>query len=798
MAAWRGWSAGALVLVLALVVAAGTIVPIALYGTARPPSPSTQGTPSPTPTISAGDPFWNALTLARLGLSKEAVEAAHSALPDAQKRQPAITLPPEIASLGAAPDDPFAAPKALARAGLDADAKTAFKKAVEEHPAATIPPDLAYLSDRPIRDWRGADIWIAGSVLLMNAAAVVAFLAAIFLVAWPVLRRIFLVRVQVGKFEGEPDMKIGEALQITVEDELLQLRREGGSSSLQLVRTPDAALAIPDPVKDLAPSIKLAAALVELIPSRIHVLSATLHPRGERGVGLTVAIADPRGRIRAGVTLWEEEFDPSYRPPAGDADALADAAHQAYQRLALAAASWAIYQPPLTPGDTLGNGYLSQDWRSYARHRVAVSWQDAGETEKARSLYFSALDADPLNAGALFNLAQVDGDNALERSPLSAVDQASFERARARAQEADRLLEQRKARRKRTSVEHDRFTYRVHYGLARLALHRALSDPAPADRLALLNEAEAEAFAVLRATNRYQSHPDKGSELDRFVRRIEDATVILLCGAWEELILDQEPTVPADAGYVLHRLITREAGDIMLVDPATRERDPVRVIRELAGDPDRRMGLDRQARYNLACYFCGQREPEQALKDLAYGLRPGLAPQARADPSLRAFRAGSAISFDHDRIVEFDQLVAQFDSPHDPTPTTVLARVGRIGSVFGARLAERQIKTADDLWPHLRDPVLRGRLAQNVEASGDLVASWTQIFGLRRLPGLPLLGLAEAELLYEAGLRSAADLLQWEAGPLAKLLVDLNTAWKLTDHPPDDATVAAWIESQGP
>lgn len=443
----RDWLRTVLVLgALGLAILAGAYLPSWIAAVpALPSSPPSLPTTSPTPTAAVAplsDPFAASRMLSRAGFKKEAIDAAALALPTAVNRDPGATLPPEIVTLIADPAvaDTFAVPRALARGGFDVEARAALKKQLESTPGTTVPPDLAYLSDRPLRDPASADPWNRAIVLATNGAAILAGIAAVFLVLIPMVNRMSMVRLQLKEFDGEADLKQGKAMAAIAEAELLRLRREGGSSSLQMVGGPDAELKIPDPVKDLAPQVKLVSALLDLLPHHVYTLTATLLPRTARGVGLVVSIGSPgTGRVRESATLWEDDFDPSYSPPAGDANAKTEASIRAYSRLALAGASWATYQEPLRPRNLLVSGYWTEDWRSYAAHRVAVSWQECGDEARAAGLYHEALRHDPANVGALYNLGTLEYDSALDHSGFTSADNEIFKRGLSRIVEARRL-----------------------------------------------------------------------------------------------------------------------------------------------------------------------------------------------------------------------------------------------------------------------------------------------------------------------------------------------------------------------
>ncbi len=713
--------------------------------------------------------------------------AAASALEEARRASPAATLPAEVIKLGDLPkeQDPFAKARALGVAGAPDEAKAELKKVISDHPDQSVPPDLRYLADGLVREWWNAGLWNGALALLLDIAVAAAALALIFLVLLPILRRLFGVRIEIKALDGEDDLKIGTSLATLIEAELFALRSEGMSSSPQFTVGPDSPLKIPDAVASIAAPIKVLSALLELIPSRIYTLSGTLEPRGPRGVGIAVRITAPGGTVCTSTQLWQKDFDPMYAAPQGTDDAKTEAAVTAYQHLALAAASWAIYQPPIDPRDRLTHGYLTRQWRSYAAHRVAASWQREEQTERARRLYFSALQFDPENVGALFNLGQLEGDEALATRPPN---DHLFDLAIAHARLARDIAEGRRSYRTPQDFGGDRLAYRIHYGVARLDHHRTLIDPSRVDARDLMTEAESEAAQVLQQAHDFRTDPRSahkaGSDLDRFIDLVEAATMVMLCGIWHGFATRKEldlPRLPLPKGVA--------KGD------NRREPGPtIEATIKLHQTPRDRAGLDRGVRYNLACYFALLGDPndekdaylKKATDELADCLTPSLAKQARNDPTLDNLTKPKWKA-------RFEAVLGLF-GPALSKKEYALARVQRIGA-FAVPLAEHQVTTADELETWVKEPSLRAKLAKDIGASIDLLVSWRDMLGLRELRGRRL-RVEDAELLYEAGLKAPADLRSRDARTLSEYLISLNRGLGLTETPPDESTVRDWIAAE--
>lgn len=325
----------------------------------------------------------------------------------------------------------------------------------------------------------------------------------------------------------------------------------------------------------------------------------------------------------------------------------------------------------------------------------------------------------------------------------------------------------------------DRFQYRIHYGYARALLHREVAGEIENEiAVDFLQRAAAEARDVLSLAEAYTNDPVPSSELDRFVRRAIDATVVVYALAWYRLKLREQPYDAQIPWLISHP----EHPDHLIGWYDTR--------------PGGRSSLDQRVRYNIACYWAVRGDPKaendhhllRALSELANGLAPGEAKVARKDPSL--------FNLQHEKWkARFEAVLKPFDES-GPDPVLALAKVTLIGKVFAERLAEHGIKTADDLGSRVRTWHSRAQVAEDVQAPLALIDAWAALLRLRLLRGIAPLDLASAELLYDAGLRAPQDLRGMDARVLAEHLRALNDAKKLLEVPPDEATVHAWIRAE--
>lgn len=555
--------------------------------------------------------FQAAERFAELGLRSDAIDAVKKAILADPAHSPG-------ASVRAIVDDVFGEALALAAAGFDEQAATLAKQQLQQHPYRTLPPQLTYLNGQLLRDAQPVqNVQTRSAIAFQDVLLVAVALLVIFLILVPIFGRVFTTRVQVKSFDEEKvtdGQELGKTLAVIVEDELRRLKSEGGSSSLSVTRTPDAALPLPDAVKELPGQAGLVLTLLGLVPNRLFVISGTLHPKGERGVGLTVAIADPSGTITASESFWESDYDPDFGAKVELPEVPVVAA---YRRLALAAASWAIYQPPLVPEGDPPSGYVSAVWRSYALHRVAVSWQDADDEGRATRLYQQALDRDPANFASLLNLACLQKTN----------QETDRETAKERRKRAVELLREGK-RLTETQPDRDvadRSWYRIRFNLGLFLVEATLRDhPSVIDRAAWLADAERCAIAVVSRSDSDSPRADAAG-LRTFLRTIRDSAVALLAGTWQ--LMGPGTAIPPDCTPLpepFARAVSGTRAANVLIDKLVEERGGFEA-------------LPPNVRYDLASYFSLAGDFDRALTELSYGVRTAEeAEEATSDPALVA------------------------------------------------------------------------------------------------------------------------------------------------------------------
>jgi hypothetical protein len=198
---------------------------------------------------------------------------------------------------------------------------------------------------------------------------------------------------------------------------------------------------IAEAVKGLPKGQALAALIKlgqQLLPRDDLYLRGYLLESPHRGAGLVLSIASDRGQVTSSGTLWADILEPCRPTPApggagaGAAGAAVGAAGAAgagaagagaggaanaggedkptrdVLRLALAGAAWVQYQLLEEMGQATPRYVRTTNWRSAALFEVAVHDERDRDNRGLRALYALALDRDPGNLPALFNLAVLE------------------------------------------------------------------------------------------------------------------------------------------------------------------------------------------------------------------------------------------------------------------------------------------------------------------------------------------------------------------------------------------------------
>ena len=131
----------------------------------------------------------------------------------------------------------------------------------------------------------------------------------------------------------------------------------------------------------------------------------------QRGPGLALSLNAPSGSVIAAATLWAVD----YEPLTGSDSPCEDARSDRLLRLATAGAVWTHFAVMSDRrglraqdfADTLG----ASDWQSYASLQIGVDARGSRRTDVNQAHYAKAVDRDPDNLVAQFNLAGLEGSS---------------------------------------------------------------------------------------------------------------------------------------------------------------------------------------------------------------------------------------------------------------------------------------------------------------------------------------------------------------------------------------------------
>ncbi|MCP3996938.1 MAG: DUF4332 domain-containing protein [bacterium] len=476
-------------------------------------------------------------------------------------------------------------------------------------------------------------------------------------------------------------------------------------------------LTAPDDLGDTVPSMgesglgknasAIAALIAKLVWRRDYVVSMALHKTETQGVGLSIELVRGWKRL-ASDTLWAGDYlDPGVTEPTlVGTENPEPAADDWAVRLARPAAVWILAKlrrPSANHGTRLYKPkeiYGSEDWRSSAYCASASAWLTSASDQidsrvhrlRARRLFLEALDADPQNWRALYNLARLDmrdGHNTAAISRLSAADTA--------VGNADGPVH--------ASEEHP---YRTAYNLGAAHLHRYLlkkPDPTgypPKD----LRWAYFYFQRILKSV---------GEQVDDW-------------GNPEQLsstVLKNPPCLPRRGPFRLQITASSYAAAATVLLAAGGPLSRANTLAKKAED----LHPGWRTRYNLACYYsealgrfrndtAKNHYARKALEHLRSGVEPAGAIRqwAAYDPSLAALRKHEPTRADFNAIVEGRPI-----EPTEPAQPTELGRLLLLGEHAG-KLASAGIETFDTLVRNAATHGLRSNLANKVpEMSVELL-----------------------------------------------------------------------------
>jgi hypothetical protein len=220
--------------------------------------------------------------------------------------------------------------------------------------------------------------------------------------------------LRVQPFEGAPNTDpaaVSSALSAAM-TRIASSRRSGVDMVTAPIAAEGAVEAIAEGVKAAPAGGELAAALLRLGAWAIargtlqlsgHVLAPTL-----AGPGLALTISTGSGRVLERLTLRAGEFESG---SAGGSSFQGSEADR-FARITTAGAVWTHFKiledEWCLPERDIRTSLRTGDWRSYALMRVGAEGNDWRPPEATRALYARAVDADPDNLTAQFNLASTE------------------------------------------------------------------------------------------------------------------------------------------------------------------------------------------------------------------------------------------------------------------------------------------------------------------------------------------------------------------------------------------------------
>lgn len=115
-----------------------------------------------------------------------------------------------------------------------------------------------------------------------------------------------------------------------------------------------------------------------------------------------------------------------------------------------------------------------------------------------------------------------------------------------------------------------------------------------------------------------------------------------------------------------------------------------------------------------------------------------------------------------------------------------------IGKGFGKRLRALQVETTQDLLAKCNSASAAAAIGKSMGVQAAVAQSWVCMADLLRVPEIDG---QYAELLEWSGIHGVQQLAQQQAEALATQLKQTNTGQHRTEHVPDAATLAQWIDA---
>jgi hypothetical protein len=332
-----------------------------------------------------------------------------------------------------------------------------------------------------------------------------------------------------------------------------------------------------------------------------------------RGPGLALSLTRINGDLIDSLTIWADEYEPKAPEASLDADPTARA-----MRVSTAAAVWAhfvVLQFRLVlPNQEYRKQLGTHDWQSYAYLSAGARDRFAPQPQPlARALFARAIDADPENLPAQYNLGlmeTVDHDEVQATTRLESL-QTQLEETAPKARIADALMADRE------TLDRDPFRYQVASIMASAALNRYTREARDGDprqqlrwRRGILSRSDSEQLALDDFLGRIEPPMlmrwvMMGTEIGR--RSKDDSPLALLArrsidvsGALDRVELSRG--LDSWAGLERGRLT------------------PSEVVERLVKQP---VWLTGNTRYELACYYAQHDDVKRALVELRHSFAAG-------------------------------------------------------------------------------------------------------------------------------------------------------------------------------
>jgi predicted flap endonuclease-1-like 5' DNA nuclease len=122
---------------------------------------------------------------------------------------------------------------------------------------------------------------------------------------------------------------------------------------------------------------------------------------------------------------------------------------------------------------------------------------------------------------------------------------------------------------------------------------------------------------------------------------------------------------------------------------------------------------------------------------------------------------------------------------------TPLTGIKGIGPGYMAKLRTAGIESVEDLRAAGTTPAKRAALGKQVDRNESIILRWVQIADLMRIKGV---GTQQSTLLWEAGIKTPADLPLQQPSHLLLLLRKINEEKRIVKKLPPSKQLTAWVE----